>query len=437
MRVIPRFSAFSDWSTSIRARFGRALKHRNYRLFFTGQSISLIGTWLTRVATSWLVYRLTKSAFMLGFVSFAGQIPMFLFASVAGVWVDRLNRHHILKLTQTLFMIQSALLAVFTISGKITITDIIALSVFQGFINTFDMPTRQAFVIQMVESREDLPNAIALNSSMVNMARLVGPSFAGILIATVGEGGCFAIDAVSYLAVIACLFMMRIKPQVKHAHERKRVRHELVEGVRYAISFRPVLVLLLMLAVASFMGLPYMVILPMIVARLHGNAALLGYLTAFAGLGALCGVLYLASRPSVLGLGRVIVMASATLGVGLMCFSLSRLPLISMFFIFFVGLGLMVQLAAGNTILQTIIDEDKRGRVMSLYAMAVAGMVPFGSLFAGTIAKYYGAPTTLFISGFTCTIAAFVFYHILPSIGEKIRPIYKELGILPPIDSEL
>lgn len=420
-----------------RDRFGRALKHRNYRLFFSGQSISLIGTWLTRVATSWLVYKLTKSAFLLGFVSFAGQIPMFLFSSVAGVWVDRLNRHRILIITQTLAMIQSTLLAIYTISGRITVTDIIFLSVFQGFINTFDMPTRQAFVIQMVESREDLPNAIALNSSMVNMARLVGPSFAGILIATVGEGGCFAIDAVSYLAVIASLLMMTIKPQSGPTRAKKKVRHELVDGFRYAINFKPVLALLLMLAVTSFMGFPYMVILPMIVARLHGGAALLGYLTGIAGLGALFGVMYLASRPSVLGLGKVMVMASATLGVGLICFSFSRWPAVSMIFVFFIGLGLMVQLAAGNTILQTIIDEDKRGRVMSLYSMAVAGMVPFGSLFAGTIAKYFGAPTTLLISGFTCTFAAIVFYRVLPMIKEKVRPIYQELGILPRLSNEL
>ncbi len=423
---------------SISSSFGRALKHRNYRLYFTGQSISLIGTWLTRVATSWLVYRLTKSAFLLGFVSFAGQIPMFLFASIAGVWIDRWNRHRILIITQILAMIQSALLAIFTISGKITIVDVIVLSIFQGFINTFDMPTRQAFVIEMVESREDLPNAIALNSSMVNMARLIGPSFAGILIATTGEGGCFAIDALSYIAVIASLFMMRLKPSTGKERERKLMWRELADGFRYAINFRPVLIILTMLGLVSFMGLPYMVLLPVIVSKqLHQGAALLGYLTAVAGLGALVGVLYLASRKSVLGLGRVISYSTAILGVGLMCFSLSHWPLVSTFFVFFTGLGLMVQLAAGNTILQTIVEEDKRGRVMSLYTMAVAGMVPFGSLFSGVVAKYLGAPATLFIGGFSCAVGAFVFYRLLPSLGQKIRPIYRELGILPPLESEL
>ena len=419
------------------ARFGRALKNRNYRLFFSGQSISLIGTWLTRVAISWLVYRLTKSAFLLGLVSFAGQIPMFLFASIAGVWVDRLNRHRILIVTQVLAMIQSALLAFFTLTGKITIGDILALSIFQGFINTFDMPTRQAFVIGMLESREDLPNAIALNSSMVNMAGLVGPSVAGILIATVGEGGCFTIDAISYLAVIASLLMMRIQPPAAPTRVHKRMHNELAESFRYAITFKPVLAILLILALSSFMGMPCMVLLPMIVSsRLHEGAALLGYLTAFSGLGALVGALYLASRKSVLGLGRVIYTADATLGLALIGFSFSRLPILSMFFIFFVGLGLMVQLAAGNTILQTIVEEDKRGRVMSLYTMAVAGMVPFGSLFSGIIAKYVGAAPTLFIGGLFCILGAIAFYRALPFIAEKIRPIYRDLGILPQLENE-
>ena len=410
---------------------GRALRHRNYRLFFGGQSISLIGTWLTRVATSWLVYRLTKSAFLLGFVSFAGQLPTFLFSPIAGVLVDRWSRHRVLVVTQILAMIQSALLAIFTLTGKITVVDVLVLVIFQGLINSFDMPARQAFAVEMLESREDLPNAIALNSSMANMARLVGPSFAGILIAAFGEGGCYAIDSVSYIAVIASLLMMRLpKRPVIRASEKKMIS-ELKEGVRYAVRFKPVFSVLLILALISMMGMPYMVLLPIVVTeRLHGGAMLLGYLTAASGLGALTGVLYLASRKSVIGLGRVIWISSATFGIGLMAFAFSRWSALSMFFIFIAGMGMMVQLASGNTILQTIVEENKRGRVMSLYTMAVAGMVPFGSLLSGFSAKYLGASTTIFIGGAACVLGGVAFYRALPSIREQIRPIYRDLGII-------
>lgn len=417
---------------------GRALRHRNYRLFFGGQSISLIGTWLTRVATSWLVYRLTKSAILLGTVGFVGQLPTFLLAPIAGVLVDRWNRHHVLVATQVVAMIQSTLLAVYTITGRINITDIIALSILQGCINAFDMPARQAFAVDMLESREDLPNAIALNSSMNNVARLVGPSFAGMLIAGFGEGGCFAIDAASYIAVIVSLLMMRLKPREAAKVAAKKIHHELLEGFHYALHFKTVAYLLLILGLVSLMGMPYMVLLPMIVSeQLHGGAVLLGYLTAMSGLGALTGVLYLASRKSVLGLGRVIWMASATFGVGLMAFAFSPWPMVSMVFIFVAGLGMMVNLASGNTILQTIVEEGKRGRVMSLYTMCVAGMVPFGSLFAGFIAKFIGPAATIFIGGFGCVVGAALFYRLLPKIREEVRPIYRSLGILPRVAEEL
>lgn len=419
---------------SLFSNLGRALKYRNYRLFFSGQSISLIGSWLTRVATSWLVYRLTKSAWSLGLVGFAGQIPTFVLAPLAGVLVDRWNRHRVLVVTQVLAMIQSALLAALTLSGAISLTSVLILSVFQGCINAFDMPARQSFVIEMVESIEDLPNAIALNSSMVNLARLVGPSVAGILIAAFGEGGCFTIDAVSYIAVIVSLLMMKLRAHQHMARSKKHILHELVEGVRYSITFTPVLALLLILALISLMGMPYMVLLPMIVTeRLHGGAALLGYLTAMSGLGALVGVLYLASRKSVVGLGKVIWISSAIFGLGLIAFAFSRWTIPSMAFMFIAGMGMMVQLAAGNTVLQTIVEESKRGRVMSLYTMAVAGMVPFGSLFGGLVAAKIGAPVTVLIGGATCVVGSLVFYIFLPSIRERVRPIYMERGILPPV----
>ena len=425
---------------AIFSSLGRALRNRNYRLFFGGQSISLIGTWLTRVAMSWLVFRLTHSAFLLGLVGFAGQVPTFLLAPVAGVLVDRWNRHHVLVVTQVLAMIQSALLAYFTIKGVITVTDVLVLSIFQGCINAFDMPARQAFAVEMLESPRDLPNAIALNSSMANMARLVGPSCAGILIAAFGEGGCFAVDAASYIFVIASLLLMRLKRKSAAAVSKphRRIHSELLDGVRYAFRFKPVLSLLLILALISLMGMPYMVLLPMIVSdNLHGGAKLLGYLTGMSGLGALLGVLYLASRKSVLGLGKVIWIASATFGFGLIGFSLSRWTPLSMVFIFFAGMGMMVHLASGNTVLQTIVDEDKRGRVMSLYTMAVAGMVPFGSLFSGFLAGYLGAPATIAIGGTACLIGALVFHRVLPLIREQVRPVYRSLGILPEIAKEI
>jgi MFS family permease len=410
---------------------GRALHHRNYRLFFGGQSISLIGTWLTRVATSWLVYRLTHSAVILGLVGFAGQIPTFLFAPMAGVLVDRWNRHDVLVVTQVLAMIQSGLLAYFTLTGTISVFHILALNLFQGCINSFDMPARQAFSVDMLESKQDLPNAIALNSSMNNVARLVGPSCAGLLIAAFGEGGCFLIDALSYIAVIASLLMMRLPKKEKILKLHKNIRSELKEGFRYAIEFRPIMNILLILALVSLMGMPYTILMPIIVSeKLGGGATMLGLLTGSAGLGALTGVLYLASRKSVLGLGRVVWIASALFGVGLMGFALSPSPFLSVLFLYTAGLGMMVQLAAGNTILQTITTEDKRGRVMGLYTMSVAGMVPFGTLLSGFVAKFIGASSTIFIGGIACAYGAFAFYRALPGLREQVRPIYRDLGII-------
>ena len=423
---------------SLLSNMSRALRHRNYRLFFGGQTVSLIGTWLTRVATSWLIYRLTKSAFLLGLVGFAGQIPTFIFAPLAGVLVDRWNRHRVLVITQILAMVQSGILAMLTIFHMINITDVLILSLFQGCINAFDMPARQAFAIEMVESREDLPNAIALNSSMPNLARLLGPSFAGILIAIVGEGGCFAIDSISYLAVIASLLMMKLKPKTVIKKPKGLILSELVDGFRYAKKFKSITYLLMMLALISLMGMPYMVLLPVIVSeRLHGGAQLLGYLTGLSGLGALTGVFYLAARKNVLGLGKMIWISSALFGIGLIGFGLSKLSSVSMIFIFIAGMGMFVQLAAGNTILQTITDESMRGRVMSLYTMSVMGMVPFGSLFSGFLAKYAGAANTILIGGISCVIGAFIFYLVLPSVREEIRPIYRTLGILPKLPEEV
>jgi MFS family permease len=410
---------------------GRSLRHRNYRLFFAGQSISLIGTWLTRIATSWLVYRLTHSALLLGLVGFAGQIPTFALAPFAGVWVDRWNRHRVLVATQVLAMVQSALLAAFALTGRITVVDVLLLSVLQGLVNAFDIPARQAFVVQMIEDRTDLPNAIALNSSMVNAARLIGPSVGGILIAAVGEGWCFFIDAVSYLAVIASLLAMRVTIPPRRRVDT-HVWADLHEGFRYVAASMPIRSVLLLLALVSLMGVPYAVLMPIFASSiLHGGPHTLGFLMAASGLGALSGALYLASRSSVLGLGRIVALSAGAFGLGLVLFSHSRWLALSLPLMFVTGMGMMVQMAASNTILQTIVDEDKRGRVMSFFAMAFVGSAPFGSLLAGGVAQRLGAPDTLLVGGACCIAGAIAFTRALPRIRELVRPIYQRLGILP------
>jgi MFS family permease len=416
---------------------GRALRYRNYRLFFAGQSISLIGTWMTRIATSWLIYRLTGSAILLGVLGFAGQLPTFLLAPVAGVLVDRWNRHHVLVVTQVLAMIQSALLAALALTGVITVTDVVVLSVFQGLINAFDMPARQALVVYMVEDRADLSNAIALNSSMVNAARMIGPSVAGVLIAVAGEGICFLTDAISYLAVIVSLLAMRLVLPEPPA-TKVRVFGELAEGFRYAAGFAPIRALLGMLALVSLMGMPYAVLMPIVATRvLHGGAHTLGFLMAASGLGALAGAVYLAGRRSVLGLGRLIPTAVVALGAGLIVLSQSRQQWLSLAIMPVIGAGMMVQMASSNTVLQTIVDEGKRGRVMSLYAMAFVGMVPFGSLLAGGLAQRFGAPVALLVGGLACIAGAVAFLSRLPALRLLVHPIYVRLGIIPEIAAGL
>ncbi len=408
----------------------RALHHRNFRLFFAGQMISLIGTWMQQVAISWLVYRLTNSAMLLGIVSFAGQIPTFLLAPVAGVLADRLNRHRMIIITQTLSMLQAAILTLLIFTGFIHIWHIIVLTSFIGLVNAFDMPTRQAFLVEMVEKREDLGNAIALNSSIVNSARFIGPSIAGVLIAVAGEGVCFLFNALSYLAVIVALLAMRITPVAGETVKRRHVFVELKDGFNYAFSFPPIRILLFLLGLISLMSAPYAVLLPIFAKDiLGGGAHTLGFLMASSGIGALSASVYLASRRSVRGLGRVIVFATAILGGGLIAFSLSRTVGLSMFFILFVGLGMMINLAACNTILQTIVDDSMRGRVMSFYTMSFMGAAPFGSLLAGYAAKNIGAPNTLIIGGVVCILGSFLFARKLPLIRRLAGPILIEKGI--------
>ncbi|HEY7212984.1 MAG TPA: MFS transporter [Thermoanaerobaculia bacterium] len=410
----------------------RALRHRNYRLFFSGQSVSLVGTWMTRIATSWLVYRLTRSPLLLGLVGFAGQIPSFLLAPLAGVLVDRWNRHRLLVVTQVLAMLQSAALAVLTLTNVITIGHVLLLSLFQGAINAFDMPGRQAFVVEMVDRREDLANAIALNSSMVNAARLLGPSIGGVIIAAVGEGWCFGIDAVSYLAVIASLLLMRLAPRQRRTPAGARVLPQLHEGWAYVAGSAPIRSILLLLALVSLVGMPYTVLMPIFASSvLHGGPHTLGFLMAATGVGALLGAVFLANRRTVLGLGKIIPLTAGLFGAGLIGFSLSRSLWLSLVLLLVTGLGFMVQMAASNTLIQTLVEDDKRGRVMSFYLMAFMGTAPFGSLLAGTLAHRIGAPRTLLFGGLGCLAGALWFASLLPKLRERVRPIYVRMGILP------
>jgi len=414
-------------------RVRRALRHPNYRLFFIGQGISLIGTWLTRVALGWWVYRLTGSELILGTVSFAGQLPTFLLAPFGGVIVDRYDRHRILVVTQALAMLQSILLTLLALSSQASVVYILSLAVFQGLINAFDTPARQSFLVELVESREDLPIAIALNSSMVNAARLIGPSFAGLLIAAFGEAGCFALDSLSYVAVLASLFAMRVPKRERRASSR-RVIADLAAGLSYAAKSDAISSLLLLVALVSLTGAPYTMLMPVIATRtLGGGAYTLGFMMAAAGGGAVAGALWLASRPSVLGLGRVIVAATLAFGGALVLLALSRSLLLTLPVLVLAGAGMMVALAASNTVLQTVVDEDKRGRVMSLYTMAFFGMVPFGSLIAGWLAGRVGAQGTLAAGGALTALGGLLFWRKLPALRNSVRPIYVRLGILPEV----
>ncbi|MBD2181247.1 MFS transporter [Planktothrix sp. FACHB-1355] len=413
-------------------RFGqilRALKSRNFRLFFLGQGISLIGTWITQVATIWVVYQLTNSALLLGVTGFASQIPNFILAPFGGIFGDRWNRHRLLVITQILLMMQSLTLAFLALTGKIQIWHMIVLSISQGTINAFEMPIRQAFVVEMVENREDLGNAIALNSSLFNSARLLGPGIAGLLIAAVGAGVCFLIDGLSFIAVIASLLAMNIKPR-EIAFINPNHWERLKEGFVYSFNFPPIRAILMLLALVSFMGTSYMVLVPVFATKiLHGSADTLGFLMAASGVGAFVAAIYLSARQSIAGIDKLIVLSSLIWGIGLIAFGISRTPWVSLLMMFVIGFGSVLLFTSCNTLLQTIVDDDKRGRVMSLYIMAFS-TIPLGNLCAGTLAEKIGASYTLVISGIFCILGALVFVKQLPSLKEFIHPLYAKIGIL-------
>ena len=411
----------------------RALAHRNFRLFFFGQGVSLIGTWMQQVAMTWLVYELRHSALLLGLVGFASQIPTFFVTPLAGVFTDRWNRHRTLLVTQTLALVQALILTLLAYFDWVQVWNLLALSVCLGLVNAFDIPTRQAFLTEMVGKADDRANAIALNSSLFNGARLIGPALAGLVIAAMGEWFCFLLNAVSYLAVLASLALIRVPPRGGH-RVHPPVWHGLKEGLAYAFRFPPIRSLLSLVALVSFMSMPVSVLLPVFATESFGGGPnTLGQLTAAQGVGALAGALYLASRRTVLGLGKRIAIAAATVGAGMLAFSWAGNFWLASLALLLTGCGVMVQMAACNTILQTIVDEDKRGRVMSLHAMAFMGMAPVGSLAAGAIAGVIGSPATVRFGGLGCLIGSALFASQLTRLRKHIRPIYVRAGILPEI----
>jgi len=417
-------------------RMVKALRSRNYRLFFLGQIVSLCGTWMTNMATGWLVYRLTGSALMLGLVTCAGQIPMFVLGPFSGILVDRVNKRRALVLIQSLSMIQSFALAAMTLSGRASIAGLVFLNLINGIITAFDIPMRQSFVIEMIEDKAALGNAIALNSTMFNAARFIGPAIGALVIAAYGEGWCFFIDGCSFLAVIAAFLAMRIQPNGITQPLRGNVLRDLMEGWRMVSRPGPIRRIITLLALTSLLGTPYATLVPLFAGSiLKGGPHTLGLLMSAAGAGALLGAAWLAGRRSVLGLGAVIPNAVAVFGIGVIGFALSRQIWLSMLFLFIGGGGLMVQMASSNTILQTIVDNNQRGRIMSFYMMAFMGTAPIGSLMAGWISERLGAPLTLVIGGTVCICGAALFFSGLEQLREAIRPIYRRIGILPEIES--
>jgi MFS family permease len=405
----------------------RSLKYRNYRLFFTGQSISLIGTWMQRIALPWLVYNITGSAFLLGLVSFAGQIPTFIIAPFAGVLTDRFSKYRVLLTTQVISLLQALILAILTLGGDIKIWQIVILSIVMGCINAFDVPSRHSFVIEMVEKKEDLGNAIALNSLMFNGARIIGPSVAGLLLASAGEGVCFLINAVSYVFVIASLLLMIVRKKEVKKKETPMLR-DFKEGFSYTFGFAPIKYIILLLAVVSLMGSSYQVLMPVFAKEvLHGGSNTFGFLMGAAGIGALAGAFYLAARETIMKLGRLIPAATALLGAGMIILSFSKTFVISMVLLVIIGLGMMLHTAASNTILQTVTDDDKRGRVMSFYTMAIMGTAPFGSLLAGYLAKVIGTPATIFSGGLISLLGALFFLKKLPELKKALRQGYLKM----------
>jgi MFS family permease len=398
----------------------RALRHRNFQLFFSGQLISLIGTWMQTIAQSWLVYRLTGSPLLLGTAGFASQFPVFLVAPLGGIAADRFNRQRLVIATQISSMVLAAILAVLTLTGVVQVWHIFVLAALLGVVNAFDIPARQSFLVDMV-GKEDLMNAIALNSSMFNGARIVGPAISGILVARIGEGWCFFANSVSYIAVITGLLLMRVDRPSRLAPSGPALAR-LIEGFRFARNTAPIRALLLLLGLVSLVAMPYSVLMPLFADRiLHGGARGLGILMGATGVGALLGALTLATRAGVRGLGRWVAFSCGGFGVSLVLFSLSRNFWLSATLLLPVGFCMMLQMSSSNTLIQAMVPDELRGRVMALYTMMFMGMAPFGSLFAGALAHRLGAPLTVSIGAVACIGAAAVFFSLLPRIRVEAR----------------
>ena len=415
----------------------RALAHRNFRLFFAGQTVSLVGTWMQQLAMGWVVFDRWHSARLLGVVGFCGQVPAFFLAPFAGVLLDRVNRHRAILVTQTAAMLQAFALAGLVLSDTVEGWHLVVLALVVGVINAFDMPARQAFLTEMVATKDDLGNAIALNSSMFNGARLVGPALAGFVLAAVGAGWCFLANGLSFLAVLAALLAMRVPPRPLPPRHGPLL-HGLREGFAYAFGFPPIRTLLLLVALVSTAGMAFQVLMPVLATEgLGGDARTLGYLTAASGAGALAGAVFLAARHNVVGLGRWIAASPAAFAAALVALSFAgtlpaALPLLAA-----AGFAMMLHMASSNTVLQTIVDEDKRGRVMSLYTMAFMGAAPLGSLLGGALAEHFGVAVTFRAAAAVCLIGAVAFARGLPRLRAQVRPLYVRLGILPELDGRL
>ena len=406
----------------------RALRHRNFQLFFSGQLISLVGTWMQTVAESWLVYRLTGSTLMLGTVGFASQIPVFLMAPIGGIVADRFNRHRVVIATQTTAMCLAGILAALTLSHRVHVWHVVVLASCLGVVNAFDIPARQAFLIDMV-GRGDLMNAIALNSSMFNGARIIGPAVAGILVASIGEGWCFFANSVSYIAVITGLLLMRIEHPARLAGSGSALEN-ILEGFAYARNTGPIRAILLLLGLISFVGVPYAVLMPVFADQiLHGGARGLGILMGSTGVGALLGAASLAARVGVKGLGKLIGLCAGGFGVSLILFSFSRIFWLSTLLLIPVGFFIMVQMASSNTLIQSMVPDKLRGRILAVYSMMFMGMAPFGSLSAGTVAHHLGAPWTVALGGLACIGGSILFLMHLPSIRNEARELVLAQGM--------
>lgn len=407
---------------------------RNYRLFFAGQIVSLVGSWMTQTAVVWLVYQLTHSAFWLGMVAFAGQLPGLLIGPVAGVWVDRLNRRQLLLATQVLSMLQSLALAWFTLSGKISVTHLALLAMVQGVINAFDMPARQAMPVLLVEKKEHLANVIAMNVSMFHLARLTGPAIAGFVIAGLGAGYCFLIDGLSFVAVIAALVAMRIR-QEPATPSGASIWDDFRNGLDYALGFGPIRRLILLIGSTALLGMSFAVLTP-VYAREYfgGDARTLGWLMASSAAGSVMAAIYLSSRKSLRGLGRVIYSGAALMGLALIAFAFSRHLACSIICLVLAGGGAILVVASSNTLLQNLVDEGKRGRVMSLFTMAFLGGMPLGSLLTGTIAHHLGTTFATCVNGTSCLILGLWFYRQLPTFRAQARPVLEQAGLLPGLD---